>query len=264
MIKDIGYVDIDYTFNQSSGTLTITGPSTIPLINYHWSEKHGRYITDAKFGEDSVADKIKHVVIGSLVNEVQGRLLYGLFNLLDVKFEAGSNLTYWGGENLVNCESLQSIQFPESLKYLGAYQFVKTNSIKNIDIPSAVSYIGQFSFFDSKNIESINLGKEVLQQYTYAEFYAFVNLSKIKEIYFYNSDTVLYDDSTTVDVRAKLGVVTNSQYVASFPEILAHDYAIKYKRDYEELQGSGRPYKLVYFDPRYIVDIDGSLLSNMN
>ena len=96
-----------------------------------------------------------------------------------------NSVTNIGDEAFYGCKSLTSINIPNSVTNIGDSAFVRCSSLTSINIPNSVTNIGDRAFAGCSSLTSINIPNSV----TNIEDYAFLGCESLTSIYIPNSVT---------------------------------------------------------------------------
>jgi len=181
-----------WSFDTSTGTLTISGQGAMANYDYFMTEEYDRTsdghvmpITPWNVQNDDGTypiTEIKNIVIGKDITSIGNRAFAHATNLTNVTFEEGSQLQTIG-EHAFALTGLTNITFPDSVTTLGSSSlqftdlatwnwpanltkigwatFNHNNAIESIVIPDSVTSIGNQAFTSCPNLKSIILGENV-------------------------------------------------------------------------------------------------------
>ncbi len=138
--------NLTWTFDESTGTLTISGTGAM----HEYEVDFGGYIY--RPWEDW-ADEIKHIVIADGVTSISRLAFSYCVNLESVTL--GSGVTTIGDYAFYYCESLIDITFPDSLTEIGLYAFCGCESLTSVIIPFSVQTIDNGAFRNCTNLEDV-------------------------------------------------------------------------------------------------------------
>ena len=91
----------------------------------------------------------------------------------------GISVTSIGSYAFSSCDSLTSIEIPDSVTSIGDYAFYNCDSLSSIVIPDNVTSIGSYAFSDCYNLTSVIIGDSVTSIGSYA-FYSCGSLTSIE------------------------------------------------------------------------------------
>ncbi|WP_337628901.1 leucine-rich repeat protein [Prevotella sp.] len=91
-----------------------------------------------------------------------------------------NSVTYIGNDAFWECKSLNSINIPNSVTNIGNRAFKGCDSLKRINIPNSVTYIGRCAFLLCNSLTSINIPNSLTNIGNYAFAYCSSLPSKIK------------------------------------------------------------------------------------
>ncbi|MCQ2463618.1 MAG: leucine-rich repeat domain-containing protein [Clostridia bacterium] len=183
--------DADFTFDENTGTLNITGTGLIhamsPAIGY-WMGiqpekiKHiviGEGITeiaDYTFGECGVQDivlpstlekigitsfagcsKLKQIEFPAALQLIESNAFYGCISLEKVKFNGDTRLEY---SAFRDCYSLKEVDFGVMTEISSA-SFNDCTALESLIIPDTVKTIGLYAFAECENLKNVQFGKSV-------------------------------------------------------------------------------------------------------
>ena len=254
--------NVNYYFDKTSGTLTISG--TGKMYDYDLSEDYSFWDLDRELVE-SYNTCIEKIIINSGVTTIGEYAFTELWNLSNVLIP--DSVTKIGQDAFACCHSLKSIYIPDSVTYIGlcafehceslseihlsknlteipGYMLCKTN-IKELDIPSKVKTIYWDAFCGCKNLENVNISNGVStihweafrdcenlksiilpSSVSYVGPDIFDNCSNLTSISIYNRNCDIDDRENTFPDKATIYGYRNST---------AQQYAKKYSRKFIEL-----------------------------
>ena len=102
-----------------------------------------------------------------------------------------NSVTYIGNDAFLSCKSLNSINIPNSVTNIGNRAFKGCDSLKRINIPNSVTYIGRCAFSGCKSLTNINIPDSV----TNIGDYAFWGCKSLTSINIPDSVTNIGDDA---------------------------------------------------------------------
>lgn len=134
----------DFTFDETTGTLTVTGTGSIysmsPVISY-WMGIN--------------PSKIKHVVIGEGITEICSYTFGGCYFIEDVVFP--STLKTIGLCAFQSCGGLKEVEFPAGLEYIGSAAFNTCFSLEKVKFNGDTKLDFQ-AFSECPSLKEIDLG----------------------------------------------------------------------------------------------------------
>lgn len=167
-------------------TATIYGSGKIALYNFdgHHSVQgaDGKYI-DAK--TNLVPEKLKKVIIGKGINELDTEAFAHYKNLETVKFS--NTVSSIGSDAFAYCENLKEINLTDNINFIGESAFMKCTSLKEIVIPNNVTQIKFSTFSSCEQLSEVTLNKNI----TDIDWAAFANCKNLKRIEFPNNLKVI-------------------------------------------------------------------------
>lgn len=96
------------------------------------------------------------IIIPKSVEKLGAGSFYNCINLKSITFEKGSNLKFIGNYTFQNCNSLQTILFPDNLERIGSHAFWHCTSLPSvISFPNKMKCIESTAFFNTKVREVI-------------------------------------------------------------------------------------------------------------
>jgi hypothetical protein len=122
--------NVTWTFDSSSGTLTISGSGR--MYNYN---------DDSPFFNNS---NIKAVIIEDGVTSIGDEAFFDCSSLTNITIP--NSITSIGDDAFLDCSSLTSITIPDSITSIGGYAFYRCSSLTSITIPDSVTHIGSYAF----------------------------------------------------------------------------------------------------------------------
>lgn len=128
-----------------------------------------------------------------------------------------------------NCRGLTVIDIPDGVYSIGKRAFAYCCGVVKMHIPSSVYSIGEAAFDNLPEIEEIFIPKGVKQ----IEVSAFANCPGLKDIYFYDPETVIAYSNTTVCTNSEEnGFYSEHGYTNGFFTGTIHGYAPSTAADY--------------------------------
>lgn len=146
--------NLDWKFEESTGTLTISGSGASPDING---------------GDPWNGLDVKKVVVESGVTSIGDRLFSNLYNLTEATI--ADTVTEIKFCAFMNCSDLKSVKLPASLKTIESSAFEFCEKLDNVVIPNGCEEIKSSAFYADKSIKSIIIPDSVKS----IEFAAFEN-----------------------------------------------------------------------------------------
>ncbi len=134
--------DIKYIFDESSGTLSISGSGK--MYNYYYN------LTPW----DSFKDSIKSVEIMGSVTTLGDHAFQGCSSITSVALP--DSVKSIGPAAFRDCTSLVTINLPDSLTYIGTSSFYNCTSLISVTIPESVTSIENTAFYGCTSLISIS------------------------------------------------------------------------------------------------------------
>ena len=151
--------NVNYTFDSSSGTLTISG--TGPMTDYGYG--------DSPFSNQS---SIKEVIINSGITSIGGSAFHKCSSLTSITIPDG--VTSIGYDAFEDCKGLTSITIPDSLTSIGDSVFQGCTSLTSVTIGNSLTSIGWLAFANCSSLTNItipdsltSIGKSVFSNTAY-------------------------------------------------------------------------------------------------
>ena len=110
-------------------------------------------------GDLKIPEKVIYNETEYTVTSIGEMAFYNCNSLVSI--DLPDSVTSIEKEVFMYCESLVSINLPDSLTYIGNRTFYNCSSLENIDIPNLVTYIGSGAFQDCSSLENINIPNSV-------------------------------------------------------------------------------------------------------
>lgn len=165
-----------YSFNASTGTLTITGDGA--LYNFGYRE--------SQLPWESYLDQIKTVVIGEGITHIGNKAFYDCTSLQSVSMP--STLKTIGNAAFMNCYALPTLIMPNSVTYAGWEAFSNCTSLVNLHISTSLEEIPSCGFLGCTSLRSVVIPDSV----TSLAGSTFSNCSSLSSVTF--PDTLLRFD----------------------------------------------------------------------
>ena len=165
-------VNVSYTFDESTGKLTISGIGLMNDYDY-WPKNSSPFYNQSD---------IKTVVINTGVTTIGNCLFQNCSSLTSVtipnsvksigegafaecvnlKSIINSNsITSIGKQAFCNCKSLTNITIPDSISNIGSSAFYGCSGLTSFKIPSSITSIGSFTFEGCSGLTSITIPNSV-------------------------------------------------------------------------------------------------------
>lgn len=137
----------------------------------------GNYIT--YLGEYSFKNcDLIYATLPSSLLEIQSYAFENNSNLINVYFPNNCEITYIGNGAFSYCNSLTTINLPNTIEYMGEYVFNGCSSLQSLTLPSSLTTIENYSFQSCSNLQSLILGDDV----EYINGYAFSFCDSLSDI----------------------------------------------------------------------------------
>ncbi len=156
-VIDIG----DYAFEQCSDNLTFTVPKNSYAETY--IEQKGLYhllISATTASDPSVPAGLKYKPYGAtgcMITDYTG----SANELVVPERIDGRTVTHIGSFAFIGCDSLQFVEFPDSVTSIGDSAFEDCNILQTIDLPNGITSIGKDTFAGCNSLQAINLPDSV-------------------------------------------------------------------------------------------------------
>ena len=118
----------------------------------------------------------------------------------------GKAVAVIGEEAFFNCESLTSIEIPDSITSIGDYAFFSCDSLTSVVIGNSVTSIGSYAFFSCDSLTSVVIGNSV----TSIGSYAFYGCSSLTSVVIGNSVTSIGASAFASCISLTSVVIPNS------------------------------------------------------
>ena len=158
-----------YTFDEATGTLTISGTGDMPDYAYEESpfykdeSIHNVIIENGitSIGEYSFSDCIglKSVALPESVTYINYDAFCGCTSLANIDFP--DNITYIGSSAFADCTGLTSVDFPNSLTHLGSSAFAGCTGLTEITIPDSLTNLYENTFAYCTSLTSITIPENI-------------------------------------------------------------------------------------------------------
>ncbi len=133
---------ISYTFDEATGTLTISGSGYMPL----YGEMESPFYYDSS---------IINVIIEDGVKSIGDYAFYYCSNLINI--EIPNSVTSIGNYAFATCSNLTSIEIPNSVTSIGSNVFRYCYKLTNVEIPDSVTSISRYLFWGCDSLTSIKI-----------------------------------------------------------------------------------------------------------
>ncbi|MBQ6381272.1 MAG: leucine-rich repeat domain-containing protein, partial [Clostridia bacterium] len=127
--------NVYYTFDSSTGKLTISGSGA--MSNYNYSSTSPFYEQTA----------IKSIEIQSGVTSIGNEVFFGCSGLINITI--GKSITDIGNSAFLGCSGLTSITIPDSVTSIHDFAFRSCKGLTSITIPASVTRFYSGNVFDA-------------------------------------------------------------------------------------------------------------------
>ncbi len=184
VVQSITGTNLLWTYDQTTGSLNITGSGSIP-----------NYTATAPAPWNAYSTTIKAITVQTGVTGIGSRAFAGITNVVDLYLP--DTVTTIGNEAFYGCVALRTVRLPATLQTLGAGAFRACASLAAVEIPDTIKVIADYTFRDCTSLESIKLSS-TLNQIGIEAFAGCIKLNKVE------FPTTLY----SVGARAFSGATT--------------------------------------------------------
>ena len=139
--------NVNYTFDSSTGTLTISGSGAM----YDFSIWYSPF---------SYETSIKSVIISSGVTSIGDYTFVSCGSLASITIP--NSVTSIGEDAFASCKSLTSITIPNSVTNIKDYAFYACESLTSITIPNSVTSVSDFTFCQCTSLTNITIPDSVM------------------------------------------------------------------------------------------------------
>ncbi len=139
--------DLTWSFDESSGTLTITGSGDM------WDMQPLAWETANAIPWRSLSGSIKSVELPSGLTSIGDYAFSGCSGLTGVTIP--SSVTSIGNSAFYNCSGLTSVTIPEGVTSIGYSAFGSCSGLTSVSLPASISEGGLSPFEDSTNLKDI-------------------------------------------------------------------------------------------------------------
>ena len=143
-------VNLLWSFDPASGTLTISGTGAIPNWSSNFAMPWYDYIRTAN---NANGWSVKHIVVSEGITDI-------------------------GDYSFYYCTDLQDVSLPSSLTRIGNSAFGKVG-LKSISIPAGVETVDRYAFYEAGSLREITVGNPTVEL-----MYASLGYTGIKDVYF--------------------------------------------------------------------------------
>ena len=157
--EDYDYEGVEFTFDSSSRTYSVTGYTGSGESVMIPSKYNGYPVTS--IGEYAFYEctNLTSVTIGNRVTSIEDSAFESCENLTSV--EIGNGVTSIGWSAFNGCTSLASIVIPDSVMSIGDYAFSSCTSLTSVEIGDSVESIGEIAFCNCTSLTSVVIGDSV-------------------------------------------------------------------------------------------------------
>lgn len=139
--------NVYYKFDESTGTLTISGTGEMDDYDYEY------------YRSPFLAQTIRKVIVKSGVTSIGEWAFRDCERLINVTIP--NSVTSIGSWAFSCCNGLTNITIPYSVTSIGEYSFYGCDGLNNIAIPNSVTSIGYSAFEECTNLKSITIPNSV-------------------------------------------------------------------------------------------------------
>lgn len=204
----LGFYDHGFDFCEESITSSADGVETRTLDTFAQSE--GAYRIDLE--KRTVTDSwISPVIYPDDPQKCGDKLTWGYRPSMEIDgIETGRELMIRGSGDMYDYTKTQlspwatdtyevnkyavSISFPDALTHIGDYAFYQTRSLESVQLPRSLKSIGDSAFADAALLKSVEIPYSV----TKIGKNAFADCRALTKITFWNPDTKIADDASTI------------------------------------------------------------------
>ena len=157
--EDYDYEGVEFTFDSSSRTYSVTGYTGSGESVMIPSKYNGYPVTS--IGEYAFYEctNLTSVTIGNRVTSIEDSAFESCENLTSV--EIGNGVTSIGWSAFDCCTSLTNIVIPDSVTSIGDYAFSSCTSLTSVEIPDSVTSMGEGAFLYCTNLTGVKIGNRV-------------------------------------------------------------------------------------------------------
>ncbi len=188
--------NVTYTFDSSTGLLTISGTGTMRNYGYQGSPFYGNSsiknvvinngVTSIGSSAFYYCTSLTSITIPDSVTSIGNYAFSGCIGLTSVTI--GNSVTSIGNEAFSGCSGLKSITIPDSVTSIGYDAFEGCTGLKSITIPDSVTSIGNGAFYNCTGLTSVTIGNSV----TSIGYRAFCGCTGLKSITIPDSVVSIY------------------------------------------------------------------------
>ena len=142
-------VNVTYSFDTSTGVLTISGTGDMENYNYNNYEKNPFY----------KKSNIKTVIIKNGVTSIGDGTFFYCENLTSITIP--DSVISIGDSAFYNCKSLTNITIPNSVTSIGERAFDGCSRLTSVTIPNSVTSIGVSAFYGCSSLTSVTIPDSV-------------------------------------------------------------------------------------------------------
>lgn len=156
--------DLRFNFDESTGTLTISGTGDMPerefLVDWPWSDykiktvKIEDGVTSISECAFSFCSGLSSVSIPDSVTRICRRAFGNCYSLSSVNIP--NSVTSIGDAAFVGCKGLKSIKIPNSVTRIGAWAFANCDGLTSVRIPNSVTSIGSYAFEECDSLQQVS------------------------------------------------------------------------------------------------------------
>ena len=157
---------------------------------------------------------------GSALTSIQAHGLEGMEKLISIDF-GDAKITNIDNFAFRYCDSLKSINIPETVEYIGRYAFYGCKTLSEVHIPETVEYIGRYAFYLTNNL-NVYFKASILPLYLQENWDYGISgyYIGVKEIYEYEDYTLAKLNNDKIAIIKYNGTQTNIDLSTKFNEDL--------------------------------------------
>ena len=108
---------------------------------------------------------VEEVVIPDFVDSIPNNAFNGATSLKKVIFGENSGVSSIGSYAFQNCDSLASIDIPNSVTNISNYAFYQCNGLRSVKIPDSITTLYDYTFAECRNLTVVILPNTITQMY---------------------------------------------------------------------------------------------------
>lgn len=198
--KGDNFTNVSYTFDSSTGVLTISGTGKMQDYENIYTPFTG--------------EEIKTIIINSGVTSIGSKAFASCIELTSITIP--NTVTSIGSKAFNYCDKITNITIPYTVTSIGNLAFSECSKLTSIIIPRSITSIEDSTFFNCSGLTSITIPKSVKK----IGQMAFYQCKNLENVYYTGSET----EWNTIDIGGYNGFLKDASIVYDSVINCAHIY----------------------------------------